>query len=426
MLMSAPRGTRDILSPEVEKWHYLESKIRDYCRLYAYSEIRPPIFEHTELFLRGVGETTDIVQKEMYSFQDRAQRWLTLRPEATASTVRAYLENKLYAQAQPVKLYYLGPMFRYDRPQAGRYRQFYQFGVEVIGAEDPAADAEVILMAMHLFADLGLKDLEVHLNSIGCPVCRDAYRRELLNYLSEHIGNLCNDCQARYLQNPLRVLDCKQEYCREVAQGAPEFGAYLCAECREHFEQVQAYLGDLGIKYQLNPSLVRGLDYYTKTVFEIITRELGAQGTICGGGRYDGLVEECGGQPTPGVGFALGMERLLLTLENTGIKLPGLEPLDVFVASIGAGVQRLSFKILYELRGQNIRADKDYLGRSLKAQMKQAHRNGARYVVLVGEEELARNVVTLREMETGEQEEVTVEGIGERIGALMGGIEDGR
>ena len=424
--MSAPRGTRDILSPEVEKWHYLEGKIREYCRLYAYSEIRPPIFEHTELFLRGVGETTDIVQKEMYSFQDRAQRWLTLRPEATASTVRAYLENKLYAQPQPVKLYYLGPMFRYDRPQAGRYRQFYQFGVEVIGAEDPAADAEVILMAVHFFAHLGLGDLEVHLNSIGCPACRGAYRKELLNYLSEHIGNLCSDCRARYQHNPLRVLDCKQEGCRGIAREAPEFGAYLCAECKEHFEQVQAHLGDLGIKYQLNPNLVRGLDYYTKTVFEIITRELGAQGTICGGGRYDGLVEECGGQPTPGVGFALGVERLLLALENTGVKLPGVEPLDVFVASIGAGVQRPAFKILYDLRRRGIRADKDFLGRSLKAQMKQAHRSHARYVVLVGEGELARNVVTLRDMETGVQEEVLIEKISEKILALMGGMEDGR
>ena len=426
LFMSAPRGTRDILSPEVEKWHYLEDQIRKYCRLYAYSEIRPPIFEHTELFLRGVGETTDIVQKEMYSFQDRAERWLTLRPEATASTVRAYLENKLYAQPQPVKLYYMGPMFRYDRPQAGRYRQFYQFGVEVIGAGEPAADAEVILLAVHLFAHLGLKNLEVHLNSIGCPACRGAYRAKLLDYLSQHIEGLCRDCQARYQHNPLRVLDCKQEGCRGIAQGAPEFGAYLCAECKEHFAQVQAYLGDLGVKYQLNPSLVRGLDYYTKTVFEIISRELGAQGTICGGGRYDGLVEECGGQPTPGVGFALGMERLLLTLENSGIELPGLEPLDVFVASIGAGVQGPAFGILYELRRHSIRADKDYLGRSLKAQMKQAHRYGAPVVILVGEEELARDVVILREMATGKQAEVPLGEISQRILALMGGMEDER
>ena len=281
----------------------------------------------------------------MYSFQDRAERWLTLRPEATASTVRAYLENKLYAQPQPVKLYYMGPMFRYDRPQAGRYRQFYQFGVEVIGAGEPAADAEVILLAVHLFAHLGLKNLEVHLNSIGCPACRGAYRAKLLDYLSQHIEGLCRDCQARYQHNPLRVLDCKQEGCRGIAQGAPEFGAYLCAECKEHFAQVQAYLGDLGVKYQLNPSLVRGLDYYTKTVFEIISRELGAGDYLWGG--YDGLVEECGGS----------QRRVDCPVEGSSPwktkrhKLPVWSP-DVFRPVLARG--QAAFGILYELRRHSI------------------------------------------------------------------------
>ncbi|HHW91505.1 MAG TPA: histidine--tRNA ligase [Firmicutes bacterium] len=426
MLMTAPRGTRDILSPEVEKWQYLEEKIRKHCRRYAFSEIRTPIIEHTELFQRSVGETTDIVQKEMYTFQDRAGRWLTLRPEATASTARAYLENNLFAQPQPVKLYYIGPMFRYDRPQAGRYRQFYQFGVEVIGTQDPAVDTEVILLAVHLFADLGLRDLEVHLNSIGCPQCRGAYRQELRDYLAGHLEELCPDCRARYEQNPLRVLDCKQERCRQVARKAPEFSSYLCEECREHFQLVQGYLRSMDVKYQLNPNLVRGLDYYTKTVFEIVSRELGAQAAICGGGRYDGLVEECGGQPTPGIGFALGMERLLLALDNAGIKLPGREPLDAFLATIGSEAQAPALKLLYQLRQHNLRVDKDYLGRSLKAQLKYADKKEARFVVILGEGELKRNVVLIRKMATGEQEEVPWEQAVEKILAEMGGVADGK
>lgn len=426
VLTTAPRGTRDILSPEVEKWQYLEDKIRQHCHRYAYSEIRTPIFEHTELFQRSVGETTDIVQKEMYTFQDRGDRLLTLRPEATASTVRAYLENRLYAQPQPVKLYYIGPMFRYDRPQAGRYRQFYQFGIEVIGSQDPSVDAEVILLAVHLFADLGLRDLEVHLNSIGCPQCRSAYRQELRAYLKGHLGKLCPDCRARYEQNPLRVLDCKKEHCRQVAGQAPELSSYLCQECREHFAAVQEYLESLDVKYQLNPNLVRGLDYYTKTVFEIVSRELGAQAAICGGGRYDGLVEECGGQPTPGIGFALGMERLLLALDKGGIELPGREPLDVFLAALGSKVQAPALKLLYQMRQHKLRADKDYLGRSLKAQMKYADKKEARYVVILGEEELERRMVLIREMATGKQEEVPLEQAVEIILEKMGGVADGK
>jgi histidyl-tRNA synthetase len=415
VLIKAPRGTKDILSPEVEKWQYLEEKIRQHCRTYAYSEVRLPIFEHTELFQRSVGETTDIVQKEMYTFQDRAERWLTLRPEATASTVRAYLENKLYSGPQPVKLYYIGPMFRYDRPQAGRYRQFYQFGIEAIGAQDPAVDAEVILLAMHLFEDLGLHNLEVHLNSIGCPVCRQAYRKELLTYISRHIQSLCSDCKARYQHNPLRVLDCKNEKCQVIAKGAPDFTAHLCTECSEHFAKVKRYLSRMGIKYQLNPSLVRGLDYYTKTVFEIISHDLGAQATVCGGGRYDGLVEECGGPPTPGVGFALGMERLLLTLESAGVTLPERSKLDVFVAAVGPAGEEPALELLYRLRRAGLQADKDYLGRSLKAQMKYANKNGAAYVVILGEEEIRRRAVTVRNMITGEQKEFSLQEVGEAL-----------
>ena len=415
MLTVAPRGTRDILSPEVEKWQYVEQKIRDHCRLYNFSELRLPLFEHTELFQRSVGETSDIVQKEMYTFQDRGKRWLTLRPEATASTVRSYLENKLYAQPQPSKLFYMGPMFRYDRPQAGRYRQFHQFGVEVLGARDPAVDAEVIFLAVHLFQVLGITGLEVHLNSIGCPQCRCSYREELLEYLGGHLEELCGDCRSRYEHNPLRVLDCKRGACQGVAQGAPDFTHHLCDECRQHFATVQDYLTRLGVEYRLDSSLVRGLDYYTKTVFEIISRQLGAQGTVCGGGRYDGLIEEIGGEPTPGVGFALGLERLLLTLDQAGIELPGAEVLDVFVATIGEGAKGPAFELLQQLRRAGLRADQDYLGKSLKAQMKYANRAGVGRVVLVGEEEVARKVVTLRNMVSGAQEEVPLDQIVQRI-----------
>lgn len=409
MLTTAPRGTRDILPEEAAKWRYLEDNIRECCRLYGYGELRPPLFEHTELFQRSVGEATDIVEKEMYTFEDRGGRSITLRPEATASTVRAYLEHNLYAGPQPVKLYYMGPMFRYDRPQAGRYRQFSQFGVEAIGVQDPAIDAEVIALALDLCMHLGLKDLAVELNSIGCPTCRKEYRQALLMYLSEHKDKLCQTCLGRMERNPLRVLDCKEEGCRTLTTAVPQMLQYLCTECAEHFQALQRCLEAVGVRYTLNPAMVRGLDYYTKTVFEITWSGLGAQTAICGGGRYDGLVEECGGPPTPGVGFAMGLDRLLLALEQSGVTLPTASKPAVYITTVSKDDNQEAFTLLTTLRRAGISADKDYRQASLRAQLKAANRSGCHFAIIVGGEELERGAVAVRNMISGEQKEVKQE-----------------
>jgi len=406
MLTTRPRGTSDILPGEVEKWQYLEQVMRGLCREYGYGEIRLPVFEHTELFVRGVGETTDIVEKEMYTFQDRGGRSITLRPEGTAPAVRAYLENKLYAGPQPVKLFYIGPMFRYDRPQAGRYRQFHQFGVEVFGAHDPALDAEVISMAMELYARLGLRGLELHLNSVGCPACRQVLREKLQEFFRPHLAEMCPDCRGRFERNPLRMLDCKVEKCRRVGADAPTTLDCLCPACAAHFQSVQEYLQAMGIDYILDSRLVRGLDYYTQTAFEIMAADIGAQSSVGGGGRYDGLIEACGGPPLPGIGYALGMERILLTMERQGCAfLPSGGP-DVFVAVADAGASREAVRLLQELRRGGLSADRDYTGRSLKAQMKYAGKLNARFVAILGGEELSRRAVTVKDMATGTQEEV--------------------
>ncbi|CCO08794.1 histidine--tRNA ligase [Desulforamulus hydrothermalis] len=408
MLTTRPRGTNDILPGEVEKWQYLEELVRQVCREYGYGEIRTPLFEHTELFARGVGETTDIVEKEMYTFTDRGHRSLTLRPEGTAATVRAYVENKLYALPQPIKLFYIGPMFRYDRPQAGRYRQFHQFGVEVFGSDSPAIDAEVIAMAMDIYSRVGLQDLELHLNSVGCPDCRPVLREQLRQYFRPQLANLCPNCQGRFEKNPLRILDCKNEKCQVIGRQAPTPLDALCDPCAAHFEQVKSYLDAAGVKYVLNNRLVRGLDYYTRTAFEIMARDIGAQSSVGGGGRYNGLIEECGGPPTPGIGFALGLERILLTAANQGIDFPvNIRP-AVFIATVGREVDKQAFELLQQLRRQGIAAEKDYLNRSLKAQMKYAGKLEARLVVILGDEEAARGVVVIRDMQAGTQQEVAL------------------
>ncbi|TYO95097.1 histidine--tRNA ligase [Desulfallas thermosapovorans] len=415
MLTTRPRGTADILPGQVEKWQYIEEVAARVCREYGYREIRTPIFEHTELFVRGVGESTDIVEKEMYTFQDRGQRSITLRPEGTASVVRAYLENKLYAGPLPVKTYYIGPMFRYDRPQAGRYRQFHQFGIEVFGARQPAMDAEVMALAMDFYGRLGLDDLELHINSLGCPACRNVVRERLQQFFRPVLGELCPNCQGRYERNPLRILDCKSNRCTELALEAPTTADCLCPRCREHFEQVQQYMRDLDIPYVLDKRLVRGLDYYTHTAFEIMAPGIGAQSSVGGGGRYDGLVEACGGPPTPGIGFALGLERILLALEKRG-KLPVVQAgPEVFLVAVGDRAYRESFSLLARLRAAGIAADMDYQGRSPKAQMKYAGKLGVRYAVIMGEEELQRGSVVLRDMAAGSQRDIPV---GEVIGAL--------
>ncbi len=409
MLAKAPRGTRDILPGEVEKWLALENIFRNLCEKFNYREIRTPIFEHTELFSRSVGEDTDIVGKEMYTFSDKGKRSLTLRPEGTASTVRAFLEHKMYAQAQPTRLFYFGPMFRYDRPQAGRYRQFHQLGAEAFGSASPEMDAEMITLAMDFFHGAGLKQLSLEINSVGCPQCRPAYREEIRKTLEQNRIDLCPDCQSRFDTNPLRILDCKEEGCREINLQAPEIFDHLCSYCVQHFEDVLYYLKLLDISCRVNSKLVRGLDYYTNTAFEIVDTGLGSQNSLGGGGRYDGLVETCGGSPTPGVGFAIGVERVLLSLEQQNIQLEFEEEPRIFVATLGPKASTRGLQLVMELRRRGIAAEKDYLDRSLKAQMKQADRVGASRVLILGEEELEKGRVVLRDMVKGDQKEVELE-----------------
>lgn len=415
MEYTRPRGTNDILPEDSRDWQMLEKTLRFAAGLYGYQELRTPVFEHTELFLRSVGETTDIVEKEMYTFFDRGERSLTLRPEGTAPTVRSYVENKLYSGPQPTKLYYLGPMFRYDRPQAGRYRQFHQFGVEVFGSKDPRVDAEVIAMAMDIYYRLGLKDLSVELNSVGCPECRPVHRSALQNYLAERKADLCPTCQNRYEKNPLRILDCKNEGCQRQAQDAPTIDQLLCPDCRDHFDQVQEYLKALGVDYNLNSRLVRGLDYYTQTAFEIVAKGIGAQSSIGGGGRYDGLVEQIGGPSLPGIGFALGLERILLTLKEQGIVLGTQTNIQVFVAALGKQAQLYGAKLAQELRGLNITVEQDYLDRSLKAQLKAADRFKTAYTVIVGEEEIKNNQAVIRDMRDGSQIVISLQDAGKYL-----------
>lgn len=406
MVYKKPKGTQDFLPGTVEKWQYVEAKARDICRRFNYKEIRTPIFEQTELFQRGVGETTDIVAKEMYTFLDKSARSMTLRPEGTAGVVRAYVENKLYGEPDVTKLYYIGPMFRYEQPQAGRYRQLHQFGIEAFGSADPAIDAEVIALGYLFYKELGLKDVVVELNSVGNAPSRAVYREKLQAYLKPMLPSLCKDCQERYERNPLRILDCKVD--QEKFADAPSIIDSLDDECRSHFETVQSLLTRMGIEYRLNHRLVRGLDYYTHTAFEFKAGGIGAIDTIGGGGRYNGLVGAIGGPDQPGVGLGLGLERALLVLEAQGIELPVSEPLDVYLISLGEQAERETVKLLFELREAGLRADRDYQGRKLKAQLKSADRLGAKFAAILGDDELAQGVITLKNLASGEQETVAL------------------
>ncbi|HPP75600.1 MAG TPA: histidine--tRNA ligase [Armatimonadota bacterium] len=405
---SAPRGTQDILPSATPRWQFIESKIRETCRLYGFNEIRTPTFEETELFIKHTGESTDIVNKEMYTFTSRGGQSLTLRPEGTPGTVRAYLEHNLGANLPVAKLYYLSRIFRYERPQAGRYREHNQFGVEMIGSAEPLADAEVISLAWQLFKSLGLTDIELKLNSLGGPEDRPAYRQALREYAEPILEELCPTCKERYDKNPLRMLDCKVPTCRELLANAPGPVDFLCAVCKEHFETLQKYLDSLGINYTVDPRLVRGLDYYTRTVFEFQTPHLGAQNTICGGGRYDNMIEEMGGPPTPALGFGIGLERLLLTLEGHDIELPGVPKPQVFVAALGTAAKEVTVKLLAELREAGVATETDYTGRSLKAQMKLADKYDAKIVLIIGEDEVSQGVVTLRDMLSKEQRQIPI------------------
>ncbi|MCM3710801.1 histidine--tRNA ligase [Sporosarcina luteola] len=409
MNFKVPRGTQDILPSESWKWQKVESIIRDLCDSYRYKEIRTPIFEQTELFQRTVGDTTDIVTKEMYTFTDRGNRSMTLRPEGTAPVVRSFVENKMFGYPdQPVKLYYQGPMFRYERQQAGRYRQFVQFGVEAIGSADPAIDAEVITLAMDVYKRAGLTDVKLVLNSLGDSESRNAHREALVAHFTPHIGEFCGDCQSRLEKNPLRILDCKVDREHPLMETAPSLADYLTDQSATYFEQVKGYLDDVGIEYELDPNLVRGLDYYNHTAFEIMSTAsgFGAITTLCGGGRYNGLAEEIGGPSAPGIGFGMSIERLLLALEAEGKSFTQEPELDVYIVTLEESAHRKGFKLLNELRNAGMRADMDYMDRKMKAQMKSADRFNAKAVIVIGEDEVEGNVVQLKNMADGSQEKI--------------------
>ena len=406
MLTQAPRGTKDVLPTESYRWQYLEAKMRAAAAEAGFREVRTPVFEHTELFARGVGDTTDIVQKEMYTFKDKGERSITLKPEGTAGAVRAFLESNLYAEPLPCKMYYLAaPIFRYEAPQAGRLREHHQFGLECFGAKDATADAELILLAYRLLSDLGVSNLSVNINSIGCPNCRPKYNDVLRGYLKDHLDELCEDCRNRYERNPLRVLDCKQAKCQSVVTQAPILLDYLDDECRQHFEELQACLQAMKVPYQINHKIVRGLDYYTKTVFELITKTKAGNLTVCGGGRYDHLVEQLGGPDTPAVGFGMGIERVLALLDGEGVVIPRPAQYDVFVTYMGE--HRLdAFRLVQVFREAGLKADMDHCSRSLKAQFKYANKTGSPVTATIGDEEAASGTVKLRNMTS--REEVTV------------------
>lgn len=412
MKMKAPRGTVDLLPEQTRKWQYIEKELRDLCKSFNYEEIRTPLFEHTEVFQRGVGDTTDIVQKEMYTFDDRGGRSITLRPEGTAGVVRAYIEHKLYGSPiQPTKLFYFYQLFRYERPQHGRMRQLHQFGVEVLGSADPSVDAEVIALAMTAYKKLGLRSIKLVINSLGDTESRNAHRQALIKHFTPHIDELCSDCKNRLMKNPLRILDCKTDHEHPSMKNAPSVLDYLNKKSKEYFNQVKAYLDIMEIPYEVDPTLVRGLDYYNHTAFEIMSEAegFGAITTLLGGGRYNGLAEQLGGPSTPGIGFGMGLERLLLALEVEGVSLPDEKELDIFFISIGEKVQEQTVRLIQQLRLEGLTVDKDYQGRKIKAQFKAADRLNAKYVIILGEDELNNNMVKVREMESGEEIEVSME-----------------
>ncbi|MBN8200668.1 MULTISPECIES: histidine--tRNA ligase [Bacillaceae] len=421
MSIRIPRGTQDILPGEVEKWQLIEEKARELCEKFQYREIRTPIFEHTELFLRSVGDTTDIVQKEMYTFEDRGGRSLTLRPEGTASAVRSFVEHKMYGDAsQPVKLYYMGPMFRYERPQAGRFRQFVQFGVEAIGSADPAIDAEVIALAMSLYRSMGLQKLKLIVNSLGDKESRSAHREALVNHFKPRIGEFCQDCQNRLEKNPMRILDCKQDREHELMKSAPSIIDYLNDDSKAYFEKVQKYLKNLDIDFIVDPNLVRGLDYYNHTAFEIMSDSegFGAITTLCGGGRYNGLTEEIGGPEAPGIGFALSIERFIAALEAEKVDLPLNKDIDCYLVSLGEEAKDYTVGLLQKLRMAGYSAERDYLDRKIKAQFKAADRSNAKFVAVLGEDELKANKINVKSMESGEQTELGLDSFIEKFTEL--------
>lgn len=412
--IQAPKGTKDMLPQDAYKWHYVESVFRNVTKTYGIREIRTPIFEHTELFLRGVGDTTDIVQKEMYTFNDKGDRSITLKPEGTAPAVRAFVENRLFNEAQPTKLYYIIPCFRYENVQKGRLRQFHQYGVEVFGSKEASIDAEVISLAMESLKKLGLKSLSLNINNLGCPKCRPKYNEALKKYLEENYDNLCGICKTRFEKNPMRILDCKEKSCNEITKHAPIILDYICEECDSHFTEVKNYLDALKIQYKVDPGIVRGLDYYTKTIFEILNDDF----TVCGGGRYDKLIEEIGGPEMPAVGFGLGLERLIMTLEKEGIEIPNEGLVDLYIGARGEAAKTSAFVLANKLRAIGIKTEINHMGRSIKAEMKYANKIGSAFTTILGDDELQNKTLKLKRMSDGEQFEVSLDNI-EEIAKLV-------
>ena len=408
-MINIPKGTKDVLPSESYKWQYTENKLRELARLYNAREIRTPVFEHTELFVRSIGDETDVVSKEMYTFEDKGGRSITLKPEGTAPVARSYIENSLESLSLPLKTYYIIPAFRYERPQAGRLREFHQFGVEVYGATSPYLDLDCISLAYNALVGLGLKNVKLRLNSIGCPECRKEYEAALKAYFLSHIDSLCDTCRDRLSRNPMRILDCKSPVCSEIAAKAPVILDYLCDDCKEHFAGVQKNLDVLNIPYTVNPRIVRGLDYYSKTVFEFVSTSIGSQGTVLGGGRYDTLIENLGGPQVPAVGFGSGIERMLLVLENTGKKIPEEAPLGVYVAGLDDEGRKAAFQLCDALRRMGISAEFDHAARSVKAQFKYAGKVGAKYVVVIGSNELESGEYTVKDMANSASETVKAE-----------------
>ena len=404
-MINIPKGTKDVLPQDSYKWQYVESVAREVASAFAVREIRTPVFEHTELFNRGVGDTTDIVTKEMYTFKDKGDRSITLKPEGTAGAVRSFIENGMGNGVLPAKMYYIIPAFRYERPQAGRLREFHQFGVEIFGAKGAQTDAEAILIADTLLKKLGIQ-VQLYINSIGCPTCRAEYNRALKAFFAPNLDKLCYDCKSRYEKNPLRLLDCKEEECKKINADAPSMLDYLCEDCKNHFEQVKTYLQNAGVEYTIDPRIVRGLDYYTRTVFEFVSTSIGAQGTVCAGGRYDGLIEQLGGNPTPAVGFAAGIERLLIVMQACGAKFPEEPKPTVYLAGMDEECRAKAFSLAYALREVGVSAEIDHMERSIKAQFKYADKIGAKYVAVIGGNELVQGQANVKNMQTGESESV--------------------
>lgn len=403
------KGTEDVLPKDSYRWQFVEDVMRKESAAYGFKEIRTPVFEHTELFARGVGQTTDVVQKEMYTFDTKGGESVTLRPEGTAGAARAVLEHGLVNDSLPIKASYFVSCYRYEKPQAGRLREFHQFGLECYGTQSPVADAELICAAQSIFDRLGIKQLRLEINSIGCPTCRAEYHKALKEYFYGYKDELCETCNSRLEKNPMRILDCKSPVCSKIAQGAPKITDYLCDECKEHFASVQKYLDAAGVEYTVNPTIVRGLDYYTKTVFEFVTDFIGAQGTVCGGGRYDGLIEELGGKHLPSLGFAMGIERLLMLMDKQGIEIPKPSTCDLYVAVMGESASLKSFEIIKAVRSCGLIAETDVVGRGLRAQMKYADKIGAKFSMVLGDNEIEQGKAVVKNMSSGEQTEIVLD-----------------